>query len=110
MLPTPWSGRESEFWHPSGSLTGEISDNLTGTFGANGGYLGVPLLLIVGWFAVSGRRRGDRLLFAGLAGATLLAMGAFLRVAGSAILPLPWLVLGRLPILDRVLPERLIVF
>jgi hypothetical protein len=94
-----------------GSLTGEMSDRVTGTFGANDAYFGLPILAIIVWFAVT--RWGEpstRLLVGVFAGGILLAMGPFLHVAGHRLVPLPWWALGRLPFLERVLPERLVLY
>ena len=73
------------------------------------GYLGLPLIALCTVAAVAWRRR-PLIRWAALSGlaVTLLALGPTLRVDGRAVgwVPVPWNALGRLPVLDQVLPTR----
>jgi len=77
----------------------------------DGGYLGLPLLTALVHLAWTRWRepltRG-LLLFAGAA--AILSMGTWLHVDGHPVLPLPWSVLGRLPILEDALPPRFTLY
>ena len=73
------------------------------------GYIGVPLLGVAAVVVV--RRRRDPWLLT-VAGTALLALvlsfGSRLHVDGGILagVPLPWAALGKLPVLDNVLPDR----
>ena len=97
-------------------LGGALLKPLWRTFAGNmteeGAYLGIPLLLMIVLFI---RRYGlsvrGRLLI--LAGAALLlaALGPQLRIFGQKLpVPLPWFFIGRLPLLDKALPCRLMLY
>lgn len=76
------------------------------------GYLGIPLLIVL--VAVVARHwRRSEVRFAGLAAlvVTILSLGPNLRVNGyDTGFPLPWRVFGSLPLLDHLLPARLMLF
>jgi hypothetical protein len=74
-----------------------------------GGYIGVPLLLLSGFF-VWRSRRSPRMQLAVilLLGAALLSLGPHLAVDGHVTgVPLPFLVLDKLPLLKNILPSRI---
>jgi len=74
-------------------------------------YLGLPLLMFMAW-AVAAERRRRWVAAAGLASVViaLLALGPHLHIDGRRTsLPLPWAVVGRTPLLDSLLPVRLMV-
>jgi Bacterial Ig domain len=74
-----------------------------------GGYLGVPLLILTGilaWYS----RRSPRMQLAVLllVGAALLSLGPYLAVDGRLThIPLPFLLLDHLPLLNDILPMRI---
>ncbi len=75
-------------------------------------YLGVPLLLVVGWALVARRIdpvvRGAAVVCVGV---VILALGPHLRVAGVATrLPLPWAAIETLPVLGLAVPARIGAF
>jgi hypothetical protein len=73
----------------------------------SGLYLGLPLLLIVVWFAWSQRRkRGSLFLTIALALALFCALGTELDIGGTRILWLPWNAIRHLPLFKSVLPVR----
>ena len=84
-----------------------ISPNLTEATG----YLGVPLLAALAAVAFRHRRRPEvRVLALVGAVALLLSLGDRLHLGGAVTaVPLPWAALQRLPLLEQVLPSRLMV-
>jgi len=74
-----------------------------------GGYIGIPLLLLAVAFAWRSRRSPRmQLAIAVLLGSALLSLGPHLVIDGRQThIPLPFLVLSHLPLLDNVLPSRI---
>jgi hypothetical protein len=74
-----------------------------------GGFIGIPLLIVGGLLTWRSRRSPRmQLVVVLLAGAALLSLGPHLTVDGHATsVPLPFLVLGRLPLLSSILPDRI---
>jgi hypothetical protein len=86
-----------------------LATNFSGD-GESAAYVGIPLLLLCGF--VVWRRRTAAVVFAAILAAclTILALGPTLHVAGADTgVPLPWTVLGRLPLLQSALPARLML-
>jgi hypothetical protein len=88
------------------------SDRFIGTPAEQTGYLGVPLLLVLGIAAAV--RRADPLVrwlvLTGVA-TTVLALGPVLHVEGQAAsLPLPMRAFRSTPVLEDLIPVRLMVF
>lgn len=76
------------------------------------GYLGIPLLVLVGWGGWR-CRRVPAVRVAGLVGLIflVLSLGPHLEVGGRVTgVPLPWAVLRHLPVLSDVLASRLAVY
>jgi len=88
-----------------------IAAHFDGNDAERGGYLGLPVLAVVAWFAVKRWRspRGRFLTLAFLA-AAVASIGTSLRVDGRRVTPLPWGQLARLPVFNNVLPARLALF
>lgn len=74
-----------------------------------GGYIGIPLLLIGGVLAWRSRYRpSTQLALILFILAALLSLGPHLTVDGmSTSIPLPFLIIGHVPILERILPARI---
>jgi hypothetical protein len=74
-----------------------------------GGYIGVPLLVVAGYLAWRSRRlRRMQLTVVLFLAAAVLTLGPYLAVNGRVThIPLPFLVLDHLPLLDNVLPVRI---
>jgi len=89
-----------------------LSDRFTGNLGEWNGYVGLPLLALCAAVAWWQRRRVLVRWAAAMAVvATGLSLGPTLHVAGhDTHLSLPWRVLGHLPLLDNVLPSRMMGF
>ena len=97
----------TEVTYVRGDRATALSDDFLGNNAENGAYLGLALLVILGWFAWQGRRTpGRRLLVVLLALGIVAELGVALRVGGDHVLPLPWALAEKLPALDNVLPVR----
>ena len=74
-----------------------------------GGYIGVPLLILSGILVWRSRRNTRmQLSLVLLLGAALLSLGPYLAVDGRLThLPLPFLILDHLPLLNDILPSRI---
>jgi hypothetical protein len=105
VIPTRLQGLSPSFLAPT-------ADALIGTLAEQTGYLGIPLLLTLAATAVI--RRNDHLvrwLLLTAAVTTVLALGPILHVEGHAVaLPLPMHVFRSTPVLEDLIPVRLMVF
>jgi hypothetical protein len=99
--------------------THSLSAKFSGGIPENGVYLGIPLLLAIGWYAFgSWRRAATRVMVLVFVVIAVLALGSHLHVAGRVrfhigshhTIPLPWLALSKLPYLREVAPSRLAVY
>lgn len=74
------------------------------------GYVGLPLLVLAGWGAWRRRRESwVKLAVALVASLGVLSMGPHLYLAGHHTdLPMPWLLVQHLPLMEKVLPARLL--
>jgi hypothetical protein len=74
-----------------------------------GGYIGIPVVILVAFFAWRSRRSPRmQLTMVLLVVAAVLSLGPYLTVHGRAThIPLPFIVLGHLPLLDNLLPSRI---
>ena len=104
VVPTP-----VQHYHPLGSL--RVSSRYAAAGAEYDGYLGVPLLLVLGLVVVAERRRRWVIATAlAMALVAVLACGPHLHIDGRRTwLPLPWDALGRLPLLESLLPVRFMV-
>ncbi len=77
----------------------------------SGAYVGVPLLIALLLYLRAARGSAAARVIGGVAGASVLAaLGSHLLIAGKRTIPLPWDALSRLPGLESVVPDRLIVY
>ena len=105
VLPTPY-----QLIAPD--VATAISDRFSGLFHEATAYIGVPLLLVLGWI-IWDRRRDPRIIVAATMGLLLLilSLGPRLFVGTEPTsVPLPWLPLAGLPLLEHALPGRLTLF
>jgi hypothetical protein len=89
-----------------------ISDRFTGNGTEWDGYLGLPLLLLLGGIAVHWWRRPlvrvTSLLAAGLA---IASLGPHLHIGGHLTrIRLPWRAVQAVPVIDNMLPNRLMLY
>jgi hypothetical protein len=88
-----------------------IAGGFSGDLYENGAYLGIVLIVFIEIF----RRRfwttsRGKFLILTLAVLIVAAMGSSLHIGSKPTLPLPWALLGSLPILSIALPERLMLY
>jgi hypothetical protein len=87
-----------------------ISSKFTGDSGATG-YVGLPFLVLFAWFACEYRRDWPKTLLIIMFPFTcLLSMGPGLHIVGSSMGTLPWAALTHLPLMDKALPDRLMMY
>lgn len=89
----------------------KVSRNFPGNIFEQGACLGIPLLAIAAVW--SRRHRGEfmpKLLIAVVAASCILAVGPFLQVGGHPVLPMPWLLVEKLPLIKSALPVRLVMY
>lgn len=89
-------------------LGGVGSHVLAGNPFESGGYLGIPVIVITAALAWRSRSRGrTRLALLCLCTSAVLSLGSHLSVDGHrTFVPLPFLVLTKIPLVDNVLPVR----
>ncbi|HEX6488857.1 MAG TPA: hypothetical protein VF137_08325 [Candidatus Dormibacteraeota bacterium] len=96
----------------STSRAAAVVAQFTGNGAENNAYVGVPLLLLLLLAVVLLRRRRE-MWWAALAflGTALLSMGPSLHLGGrDTLLRLPWRYIAKLPLMQNVLPSRMMVF
>jgi hypothetical protein len=89
-----------------------VTTAFTGNPSENGAYLGLPLILLLAAAAVL-RWRQPAVRWAALLTVSLavLSLGPVLHVGGQVTaVPLPWALIQRLPLIQNVLPARLMLF
>jgi hypothetical protein len=74
-----------------------------------GGYIGIPLLVLTGALAWRSRRRPrTQVAVVLMISAALLSLGSYLAIDGHLTgIPLPFLVVDHLPVLDAIVPSRI---
>jgi hypothetical protein len=105
IIPTPY-----QVIAPSAAT--RVSQHFSGLYHEATAYLGVPLLVLL-VVAIVHLRSDPRVRVAGITGAVIfvLSLGPRLHLGSTALpIPLPWLVLGKLPLLKHALPARFTVF
>lgn len=88
-----------------------VAMRLSGGFVEDTACIGIPMLLIAidyGW-ANRGRPLA-RLMILALIVIALASLGPILHVAGTESIPLPWALVNRLPIIDKMLTGRFMMF
>ncbi len=87
--------------------TGHTPDGVP-SYATGFGYLGLPLALLLGLFALEARRRrAARVVVVALAATAVASLGRELVVAGTETgIPLPWALLSWLPGLEYAIPVR----
>jgi hypothetical protein len=99
---TTWAG---------GRTFSSVSSAFGGSLYEDGGYLGLPVIIIVATFAaLRWRTRSARILLATLVVAVVWSLGARLYVGGDSTVRLPWSLFDRLPLFDQVIPARIALY
>src|SRR5262249_25136625 len=96
----------------SGGPTSAVTGAFTGNVSENDAYVGVPLLVLVAAAAVLGWRRPlVRWPALPAAAAAPPSMGPSPHVGGHVLpVPLPWALIGRMPLMESAVPARLMLF
>jgi hypothetical protein len=98
-------------FNAGGSVFRSITEEFTATGAEANAYIGLPLLVVVGFIVVRHRHaRTVRVAASLTAVMALLAMGPRLHIAGNSSILLPWDLVAKLPLLGHLLPVRLSVF
>ncbi|MEE3501691.1 hypothetical protein [Acidiphilium acidophilum] len=89
----------------------QISSHYSGNLSEELGYVGIPLVVITG-MAISQTWRLPfvKPMILTLLVALIFTLGPQLHIYGRAVLPLPWILLEKLPLLSNALPSRLMAF
>jgi hypothetical protein len=95
----------------SNGWTHSISRHFRSGLTESGGYLGIPTVIILAWFALRRwRSPAVRWLVALLVLAFIVSLGSWLQVRGRNVTTMPWEHLGYLPLFNNVLTVRFSVF
>jgi hypothetical protein len=74
-------------------------------------YIGLPLLaIIIGYGMAKWRSTQGKLILIMLALTVIASCGSRLSIRDTPTIPLPWIIAGELPLLDKALPGRIMVF
>ncbi len=106
LIPTPLT------WLGGNALTG-LSHYFTANISENGGYIGLPFLIILAIITLKyWRERIFRTLTIAMGLVMLLALGPRLHLVGQAgsSIPLPWALFYHLPLLQSAQPDRFTVY
>lgn len=88
-----------------------ISNSFTALFAERDAYLGIPLIVMIAVAIREGRHHpGTRITATALIAIFICSLGAHLHVAGTPTIPLPWILVDRLPGIGLMLPSRFIVY
>jgi hypothetical protein len=88
-----------------------FTDPFTAPPAGNGAYLGIPLILILVHFAVSGWRRPATWRLLAFAGVVAVAsLGPVLHVRGRPSVDLPWRLVEPIPLIHNALPDRFTMY
>jgi hypothetical protein len=94
-----------------GDAFSELTQRFPAPLIGDGGYLGIPLILIMLWFGATQWRRRATWLLWGLALAFALAsMGPVLHIAGRETVDLPWTLVESLPLINHAVPDRFAMY
>ncbi|MFZ2062108.1 MAG: hypothetical protein WAU82_13935 [Candidatus Binatus sp.] len=89
------------------AITGKFSGDLY----EKSVYVGIPLLLLIeSYRRMKWRTRAGRFLIVMLAITVVASFGPALRVAGRAVLPMPWAIFTILPVLSGALAARFAIY
>jgi hypothetical protein len=105
VLPTPY-----QLLSPENATS--ISRHFSGLYHEATGYIGLPLLVVLAW-VVASQWRDRRVVVAAAMGLLMLvlSLGPELHVGGESWhVPMPWLPIGGLPLIEHALPGRLTLY
>jgi hypothetical protein len=95
----------------SGRYAARISKHFPGNSSEQGAYLGLPVLVMIAWYAWRRwKTPAGRFLVAALAVTVVAAIGKALYVEGHRIAPAPWALIADLPLFNNVITVRLSLY
>ena len=104
LVPTPIT----EF---GGMAAVPITGHFTGNLAENGAYVGLPLLVVLGWWTWRGLRdRWSQLAALMASGCLACELGPRLHIGGRVTGHLPWVIFAKLPLFRDILPVRLSMY
>ncbi len=103
LVPTPVT-------RVGGGALALVSSRFTGPLTSNSAYLGIPLLAIIVLFLRERRSMVGKFLGLSFAGLTLSSLGPALKIGGVTTVPLPWRLVAWVPLLDKALPGRFVMY
>jgi hypothetical protein len=106
LLPTRTAGLSY-----ASSFFADLSPRFPSNIAEQSGYVGLPLLIIAGWFALTRwRTLAGRILTMMLALSSVMALGPRLHIGGVATFELPWQMIDHVPLLNEAVPARVFVY
>ncbi|MEJ5299412.1 MAG: hypothetical protein WHS38_00300 [Thermodesulforhabdaceae bacterium] len=96
-----------------GDLFKFISVKFTGNFSEEGAYLGLPLIfIVVSFFAKSFSTKNKFYIFLSIMFCVILifSFGPYLRILNYPIIPMPWYLFTKLPLIHQALPTRFTLY
>ncbi|MDO8433701.1 MAG: hypothetical protein Q7S58_14955 [Candidatus Binatus sp.] len=116
--PEDYSADVLGFFVPTGAVwlgtsraATAIAQTFPGRIYENGAYLGLPLILMVEVFRREyWRTAAGKLLTSMFVLLLIAAIGPTLHIAGKPGIPMPWILVGRLPLISIALPVRFMMY
>ena len=95
-----------------GSLFKNISANFTSNPSEQGGYLGIPIVLIIFWAYIELTRKNRifKILLLSFGVILILSMGPSLNILHKSYFPLPQVIIANIPLIKRALPARFTLY
>jgi hypothetical protein len=88
-----------------------VAEKFPGGYPEAGGYLGVAIVLLAGWWLVATRDRAmSRVMIAVLVCTVVGSLGTALYIAGQPTISLPWKIATHLPLLKDIIPVRFAMY
>ncbi len=88
-----------------------FAQRLAGGCAEDTAYIGIPLFLVILDYGISKwREPRARMMLLAMAVIALASLGPRLNIAGTPTIPLPWAIAAHLPLLDKALPGRFMMF
>lgn len=93
------------------SLVTALSSRFTGTIMERNGFIGMVLgAIAIDWVRRHWNTPQGKILGASLTILCIGTLGPFLQVGGFALLPMPWIAVLHMPLLEHALPNRMMLF
>lgn len=88
-----------------------VAGTFPGGYAEAGGYIGIAMVLLAGWWlSFSWRRGATRVMLVVLTCSVVGALGTALYISGHPTISLPWKALAHIPLMHEVIPVRLAMY